>query len=697
MSKITTIWTYQLNNVQTEFAVNFDYLSRKFVVVTLIGKDRKLLRMNVDYRFIGAKTIKTSKAWGSNDGYQYLEVRRVTSATDLIVDFSDGSILRAGDLTTANLQSMHIAEEARNLAGDSLGVNDEGNLDARARRIVNLGDPVGRKDAVHKAYVDDAANGVIDSRDKTLRYRNEAQGFRNEAESFKNQASTYKTQAEASKNTAVTKAQEAANSAASIQNVLSKVTQLASQAQTSASEAKTSQTQAKASEVNAKTSETNSKKSETSALGAANKAATSEANALRYAEESRVAQGAADRSEAAAVRAEAAKNTIIGKETVALEAAKQAEASKTAAANSAQAAKTSETNAKKYADSVNPNLLMPKTGGTFTGEVKGTVLTLNRNEGTEYTELNMDIDNTRHRMVLGTVPSQLSYFGRVVYRRMSEGEGSHTNLYELKFPKKNGTLAIAEDYIPKTGGTFSGYLNTGYGSSSSTGTFNIYNTSNKCRFQFEFQNNNQMIFWCPTGNYTLRLPKKTGTLAVAEDYVPKTGGTFSGVVNTSDLGLQSGGDYSGFSCIRKDNSYIRFETGPSGGCYFVGRNPSGSNLWVTHLPKKSGTLAVTEDIPKLPAPKKWVKVWSQSPTSSSGVAHPTITLLDSDFTNRNEVLCVFNIQCVYSRLEPTMKREVILVGDSQEEHAFIRRMSSTTLQISPSSSLARPSEFWVLR
>ena len=185
MSKITTIWTYQLNGVQTEFAVNFDYLSRKFVQVTLIGKDRKVLRMNVDYRFIGPKTIKTTKAWGLSDGYQYLEIRRVTSATDLIVDFSDGSILRAGDLTIANLQSMHIAEEARNLAGDALGVNDEGNLDARARRIVNLGNPVGRLDAVNKAYVDDAEDGAVQARDKALQYRNEAEGFRNEALSAK--------------------------------------------------------------------------------------------------------------------------------------------------------------------------------------------------------------------------------------------------------------------------------------------------------------------------------------------------------------------------------------------------------------------------------------------------------------------------------------------------------------------------------
>ena len=181
MSKITTIWTYQLNGVQTEFAVNFDYLSRKFVKVTLIGKNRKVLRMNVDYRFISTKAIKTTKAWGSSDGYTYLEIRRVTSATDPIVDFSDGSILRAGDLTIANLQAIHVAEEARSNVSESLGITEEGELDARNKRIIRLGSPINSGDAVNKEYVDTAAEGVIDSRDKAKQYSEEAKQYSEEA------------------------------------------------------------------------------------------------------------------------------------------------------------------------------------------------------------------------------------------------------------------------------------------------------------------------------------------------------------------------------------------------------------------------------------------------------------------------------------------------------------------------------------
>ena len=691
-SQVTTVYTYQLNGVTVDFKIPFDYLSRKFVKVTLLGKDRKELTFMTDYRFMSPTLIRTIKAWGSSDGYNYIEIRRETSARDLIVDFSDGSILRAGDLNTANLQAMHIAEEARSLAADSLGVDDFGNLDARFRKIVNLGDPVGRKDAVTKGYIDDAKDGVIQARNKAQQYRDEAQRFRNEAESFKNQASTYKTQAESAKasaesakSTAVTKASEASNSASSAQGSATKATQMASQAQTSASAAKTSQTQAKASETNAKTSETNAKKSETSALSSANKAATSEANAKRYADESKVAQGAADRSEAAATRAEAAKNTIVGKETIAVNAAKEASGYKDSAAKSAQ-------DAKGYADSINPSLLMPKTGGTFTGLVsidpspsgdglfgiraaagRSTFITLYPNNASE-----------QHKLISNTE--------RGLYYYSPKGT-------RLVFPKVNGTIAVADDYVPKTGGDFSGYLNTGFNSSQTTGKFNIYHSNNKERFQFEFQAGNQMVFWSPSGGYTIRLPKKTGwlamaedtinktalnsingylrfsgsgtigfelnhasnrgiirrcdekemrdgksflfytdgpfgkstiyvpkrdgLLAVADDYVPKTGGTFTGSVNHDATIYMKAGTYVQWTDKAKDNRIGIYRPADTAGALTYFRRGTYGNVDVI-FPSKSGTIALTSDIPTR---KQWVKVAASNSVAQSQLPLGTQILL----------------------------------------------------------------------
>lgn len=148
-TNIKTVKTYPLNGSTTEFAVPFEYLARKFVQVTLIGQDRKVLVLNQDYRFSTKAIISTTKAWGSADGYDTIEIRRYTSATERLVDFTDGSILRAYDLNVSQLQTIHVAEEARDLTADTIGVNNDGNLDARGRRIVNVADPVEDGDAIN--------------------------------------------------------------------------------------------------------------------------------------------------------------------------------------------------------------------------------------------------------------------------------------------------------------------------------------------------------------------------------------------------------------------------------------------------------------------------------------------------------------------------------------------------------------------
>lgn len=143
-----TVRTYTLDGTKKDFTIPFEYLARKFVSVTLIGTTRKELVLITDYRFTTSTQITTNKAWGPGDGYDMIEIRRLTSATERLVDFADGSILRAYDLNISQVQSLHIAEEARDLTADTIAVNNDGDLDARGRKIVNLADAVKDGDAV---------------------------------------------------------------------------------------------------------------------------------------------------------------------------------------------------------------------------------------------------------------------------------------------------------------------------------------------------------------------------------------------------------------------------------------------------------------------------------------------------------------------------------------------------------------------
>lgn len=144
-----TIATFDLNGGQV-FPVPFEYLARRFVFVTLVGPSgRQELVLNVDYRFTTKTEITTTRIWGTTDGFEQIELRRYTSGSDRLVDFSDGSVLRAIDLNTSQIQSIHIAEEGRDVIDDRLGLDGEGNLDAHGRRIINLQSGVNPGDAVN--------------------------------------------------------------------------------------------------------------------------------------------------------------------------------------------------------------------------------------------------------------------------------------------------------------------------------------------------------------------------------------------------------------------------------------------------------------------------------------------------------------------------------------------------------------------
>lgn len=160
---ITTIYTYPLDGTQRDFNIPFEYLARRFVALTLIGTDRRELTLTAEYRFTSKTSVQTNVAWGPADGYERIEIRRNTSATDRLVDFADGSILRASEMNTAQVQTLHVAEEARNMVADTIAENADGDLDARGRRIANVADALSPGDAINKRMMQNWDSSALNS------------------------------------------------------------------------------------------------------------------------------------------------------------------------------------------------------------------------------------------------------------------------------------------------------------------------------------------------------------------------------------------------------------------------------------------------------------------------------------------------------------------------------------------------------
>lgn len=245
---ITTVYTYPLNGSQQDFSVPFEYLARRFVSVTLIGTaGRRKLVLTTDFRFTSSTNIRTNTLWTPSSGYSWIEVRRETSASDRLVDFTDGSILRASDMNVSQVQTLHVAEEARNAVTDTIGTDTNGNLDARGRRVVNLVDAVSDADSVTLGQVKAMGNGAYQSaisakssenasansalaaansalaaansknaaaasESAALTSKNAAAASESSALTYKNAAATSAGEALASKNAAATSASEALDS-----------------------------------------------------------------------------------------------------------------------------------------------------------------------------------------------------------------------------------------------------------------------------------------------------------------------------------------------------------------------------------------------------------------------------------------------------------------------------------------------------
>lgn len=272
----STIANYQGDGSTTDFSVPFDYLAKKFVKVTVDSREKlggDYGDTTKDYFFVDKTTIRFNTAPAS--GTEII-IRRYTSATDRIVSFKDASVLKAKDLDVSTIQTIHIAEEGRDIINDALIVDKEGNWDAKGKRIVNVGDPIDDNDAITLKFYKDDAKGAYQAKLDAEAARDAAKVSEKNAKASEVNAKESEVNAKASAGTAVSAAKHADTVMAENQAIIEEARQIQTNVETSERNAYENAViatqkaeEAKVSERNAKESEDNAMASEVSASDSA--------------------------------------------------------------------------------------------------------------------------------------------------------------------------------------------------------------------------------------------------------------------------------------------------------------------------------------------------------------------------------------------------------------------------------------------
>lgn len=298
----------------TKFYFGFDYINKQFVKVT-VGADT--LSYPTDYS-VNDKEVDLVKA--PAQGTQIRVYRQTDSSR--IIEWTDGSFIKASQMTLENVQSLHLIEEAQDyvIINGMSRYPDGINFNALGARVINVSDPTADQDAVTKHYMESVQGGfvsqntslVTEATKQATNAKNSATQSATSAQSSATSASASEVSNQSAKKWAEStdspdnqadtesitgktqssrswalyskaKAQEAATSATNAKTQAETATTQATNAKTSASQSASSASASATSASNAKTSETNAKTSETQAGTSANAAKVSETNAAESA------------------------------------------------------------------------------------------------------------------------------------------------------------------------------------------------------------------------------------------------------------------------------------------------------------------------------------------------------------------------------------------------------------------------------
>ena len=121
------------------YSVPFPYIEKSHVKAALDG-------VEVPFQWNSDNVIQVNAAFPSSS---ILKIYRQTPKSQRLVDFADDSIMDEALLDLMSMQLFYIAQEAYDLSATSIVVVEDGNYDARDRRVKNVDDPIDPSDAVN--------------------------------------------------------------------------------------------------------------------------------------------------------------------------------------------------------------------------------------------------------------------------------------------------------------------------------------------------------------------------------------------------------------------------------------------------------------------------------------------------------------------------------------------------------------------
>ena len=108
-------------------------------------------------------------------------VKRLSNRSTPVVDFAPGSVIRETDLDSSTNQTLHVAQEAIDIALNAMVLQANDKFDGRSKVIEDVADGVADNDAVNIGQLETHDTTITGYRDTTLAYREDTEDYKLEA------------------------------------------------------------------------------------------------------------------------------------------------------------------------------------------------------------------------------------------------------------------------------------------------------------------------------------------------------------------------------------------------------------------------------------------------------------------------------------------------------------------------------------